>query len=75
MDLCVYLHREKSFDLETIDYRFKGVNEEENFFVYEISGTKDGEKVNHQFKVVCGDGLCDIYDDWAPIANNGYEVR
>jgi hypothetical protein len=71
----VMANYEKYFDLETIDYRFKGVNEEEKFFVYEISGTKNGEKVSHQFRVVCGDGLCGIQDDWAPNVNNSNEVR
>ncbi len=73
--LKVITNYEESFDLETIDYRFKGVNEEDSFFVYEVYGTKNGEKVSHQFKVVCGDGLCGIRDDWAPNANNSNEVR
>lgn len=73
--LKVISNYKKSFDLETIDYRFKGVDEEENFFIYEVYGTQNGEKVSHQFKVVCGDGLCGIRDDWAPNANNSDEVR
>ncbi|MEW6698554.1 MAG: hypothetical protein AB1341_14630 [Bacillota bacterium] len=56
---------ESKFDLFTINYRLIDVNKDS--FIYLITGTKNGEPVEHQLRIVCGDMMTGIRDSWIPL--------
>lgn len=54
------------FDLESINYKLTAITPDEQSFIYVVSGNKNGQHFEHQFKVICSDGLTGIRDEWFP---------
>lgn len=57
---------ENKFDLLTLDYKFIGINEREDSFIYLITGEKNGNHIEHELTIICGDGFTSIIDNWIP---------
>ncbi len=54
------------FSLENLNYELTGLNPEYQHFIYTLS-EKDGDK--HEIKVLYGDGLVSINDNFLPVKN------
>lgn len=55
-----------SLSLDSLNYRFTGLNSKQQYFTYTLFGN-DGKE--HEIKVIYGDGLVGIRDDFLPVQN------
>lgn len=60
----VFINYQKIFDLHTLNYQL--VDFGEDYFVYSITGTKNGKPAEHRLKIICGDGITGIRDELVP---------
>lgn len=61
----------KAIDPQTLTFEFIGFADlaPNSPFVYRLSGTQDGQPVRHDVKIIYGDGLVGLQDDWIPALN------
>lgn len=57
----------QSVDLDTIEYELKDIAL--GVYIYDVTGTKNGQEVRHEVKVHCGNGLTGVSDEWMPQHN------
>ncbi|MFP4006518.1 MAG: hypothetical protein ACLFV6_00725 [Spirulinaceae cyanobacterium] len=62
---------QKAVDPQTLTFEFIGFADASpnSPFVYRLSGTKDNQPISHDVKVIYGDGLVGLQDDWIPALN------
>jgi hypothetical protein len=61
----------KAVDPQTLTFEFIGFADASpnSPFVYRLSGMQDNQPVSHDVKVIYGDGLVGLQDDWIPALN------
>lgn len=58
---------EQEFDLTTLDYKLVDIEPQySGAFVYVITGSKNNMLKEHSIKIIGGDGLTGIRDEWVP---------
>lgn len=56
----------KGFVLGTLSFRFTGNLAEDGALIYAVNGKKEGLEREHEMKIVFGDGMVAIRDEWIP---------
>lgn len=54
------------FSLDSLNYELTGLNSEHQHFIYTVSGKNGGK---HEIKVIYGDGLVSLHDNFLPAKN------
>lgn len=57
---------EEKLEPQTLNYSFIGLEDRRDRFIYEIAGTQNGKPIQHRVKIVYGDGLVGLEDEWIP---------